>query len=91
MKWKPLHLFLYHKDDEVTRSNYEQLCRMEGIKNIQPISDCQSYLPKTYRADKGTWPFPHWDSYWMCDGLIYKYILNNIDKVKSSSVILSGC
>jgi hypothetical protein len=84
----PLFLFLYHKNDLVTQANYEQLCKAEGKENIQPISDCQSYLENTYRADEGTWEFPHWDSYWMCDGLIYKYILNNKHIVKSKSAII---
>lgn len=86
--WKPLHLFLYHKNDPATLANYEKLCLEEGEGNIQPISDCQSFLPRTFRADQGKWPFPHWDSYWMCDGLIYKYILNNKDRVESSSVVV---
>lgn len=85
---QPLFLFLYHKDDLVTRFNYNQLCRIEGQENIQPISDCQSYLKNTFRVDDGEWPFPHWDSYWMCDGLIYKYILNNKEKVLSRSAII---
>lgn len=85
---KPLFLFLYHKDDFVTRSNYDHLCKLEGMENVQPISDCQSYLPNTYRADLGEWEFPHWDSYWMCDGLIYKYILNNKQKVLSRSEVV---
>lgn len=84
---KPLHLFLYHKLDEATRLNFEQLCEMEGEINVQPISDCTSYLPNTFRADHGKWEFPHWDSYWMCDGLIYKYILNNKDRIISSSTV----
>ena len=86
-KWKPLHLFLYHKNDDVTYDNYKQLCLMEGKKNVQPISDCQSFLPKTFRADLGKLLLPHWDSYWMCDGLIYKYILMNTDRVLKSSAI----
>jgi hypothetical protein len=86
-KWKPLHLFLYHKNDDVTYDNYKQLCLMEGKKNVQPISDCQSFLPKTFRADLGKSLLPHWDSYWMCDGLIYKYILMNTDRVLKSSAI----
>jgi hypothetical protein len=86
--WKPLHLFLYHKNDQATVANYEKLCIEEGEDNIQPISDCQSFLPRTFRADQLKWMFPHWDSYWMCDGLIYKYILNNKDRVESSSVVI---
>jgi hypothetical protein len=86
-KKKPLHLFLYHKSDNATVANYEQLCLMEGEENVQPISDCSSYLPGTFRADHGPWPFPHWDSYWMCDGLIYKYILNSVDRILSCSTI----
>jgi hypothetical protein len=84
----PLFLFLYHKNDLITKINYEQLCKIEGEQNVQPISDCQSYLKNTYRADEGIWEFPHWDSYWMCDGLIYKYILNNKNKVRSKSAII---
>ncbi len=84
----PLFLFLYHKNDFVTQLNYDQLCRIEGSENVQPISDQQSFLKNTYRADQGTWDFPHWDSYWMCDGLIYKYILNNKDYVSSKSAIV---
>lgn len=86
-KWSPLHLFLYHKDDEATRGNFDQLCSMEGAENVQPISDCRSYLKGTFRADQGKWPFPHWDSYWMCDGLIYKYVLANRDRILASSVV----
>ena len=86
-KWKPLHLFLYHKNDDVTRANYEQLALIEGDENVQPISDSQSYLPNTFRADLQKWPFPHWDSYWMCDGLIYKYLLYNKERVLSSSYV----
>jgi hypothetical protein len=86
-KWSPLHLFLYHKDDDATRNNFEQLCHVEGRDNVQPISDCRSYLNGTFRADRGKWSFPHWDSYWMCDGLIYKYVLENIDRVLSSSAV----
>lgn len=85
--WRPLHLFLYHKDDDATRNNFEQLCSVEGSENVQPISDCRSFLKGTFRADHGKWPFPHWDSYWMCDGLIYKYVLANRDRVLSSSAI----
>lgn len=85
---KPLFLFLYHKNDLTTRINYRQLCRIEGIENIQPISDCQCYLPNTYRADLGKFEFPHWDSYWMCDGLIYKYILDNKQKILSRDSIV---
>jgi hypothetical protein len=85
--WRPLHLFLYHKDDDATRNNFEQLCGLEGSDNVQPISDCRSYLKGTFRADHGKWPFPHWDSYWMCDGLIYKYVLANRDRVMSSSAV----
>lgn len=84
---RPLHLFLYHKSDDATLANYEQLCQLEGESNVQPISDRLSYLPNTFRADKGKWTFPHWDSYWMCDGLIYKYILNNKDRVSSCSTV----
>jgi hypothetical protein len=84
---KVLHLFLYHKKDELTKSNYLQLCKFEGSGNVQPISDCQSYLPNTYRADEGSWEFPHWDSYWMCDGLIYKYVLNNESELKKREII----
>jgi hypothetical protein len=86
--WKPLHLFLYHKNDPATVANFERLCSEEGDSNIQPVSDCQSFLPSTFRADHGKWPFPHWDSYWMCDGLIYKYILNNKDRVMASSAVV---
>lgn len=85
--WRPLHLFLYHKDDDATRSNFEQLCSVEGSENVQPISDCRSFLKGTFRADHGKWPFPHWDSYWMCDGLIYKYVLANRERILSSSAI----
>jgi len=87
IKHEPLHLFLYHKDDAATRSNYDQLVEFEGLERVQPISDCQSSLKNTFRADRGKWQFPHWDSYWMCDGLIYKYVLENKDRVLDSSVV----
>jgi len=85
---RPLFLFLYHKNDLATHENYNQLCKIEGSENVQPISDCQTFLPNTYQAELGKWDFPHWDSYWMCDGLIYKYILNNKDKVLLKSAIV---
>lgn len=85
--WRPLHLFMYHKNDDATRNNFEQLCDLEGSDNVQPISDCRSFLKGTFRADHGKWPFPHWDSYWMCDGLIYKYVLANKERVLASSAI----
>lgn len=85
---QPLFLFLYHKNDFVTQVNYNQLCKIEGFENVQPISDCESFLENTYRLDDGGWEFPHWDSYWMCDGLIYKYVLNNKSKILSRSSII---
>jgi len=87
-KIEPLFLFLYHTNDPITHANYNQLCKIEGSENIQPISDCQGFLPNTYQAQFGAWDFPHWDSYWMCDGLIYKYILNNIQTVLARSEIV---
>jgi hypothetical protein len=85
--WNPLFLFLYHKDDAVTRINHRQLCLMEGKDNVHPISDCISVLDGTFRADKDPWSFPHWDSYWMCDGLIYKYVLGNSRSISKRSAI----
>lgn len=84
----PLFLFLYHKNNLITKINYHKLCSVEKVENIQPISDQQSYLPNTFRTDKVPYLFPHFDSYWMCDGLIYHYILYNKEYILSKSAIV---
>ena len=86
-KWKPLHLFLYHKDDDITRANYKQLCIFEAEENVQPISAHYSYLPKTFRVDEGEWPIPNIHEHSLCDTLIYKYILLNKQRVLKSSAV----
>lgn len=85
--YRPLFLFIYHKDDPVTRKNYYQLCKMEGSEYIVPISDCQSFLHNTFRCDIGPWPFKHSDSYGRVDGLIYKYVLEKSKHIRKHSIV----
>lgn len=85
--YKPLFLFIYHKDDPVTRKNYYQLCKMEGSSSVVPISDCQSFLHDTFRCDVGPWQFKHSDSYGRVDSLIYKYVLTKSKHVRKHSIV----
>jgi hypothetical protein len=86
---KPLFLFFYHKDDEITKSCYRQLCLIEGEQNVVPVSNNLSYLPNTFCLNNFPALFNHGDDYWMYDGLIYKYVLLNKDLILSKDAIIT--
>lgn len=89
MEHKPLFLFFYHLEDLITLQCFEQLCKIEGAENIQPVSSYSRYLPNTFCLKDHDNLFDHGDNYWMYDGLIYKYVLLNKDLILSKDVVIT--
>jgi hypothetical protein len=85
----PLFLFFYHKQDSITESCYRQLCQIEGLENVIPVSNNLSILPNTFYLPDYPSLFPQYSDYWMYDGLIYKYVLHNKESLLSKDVIIT--
>lgn len=85
---KPLFLFMYHKNDVVTRSTYNQLEKTESRHSIVPICEYNSYLPNTYNCSTEPWQFHHHETWVRADSLIYKYVLEKARYVRKHSAVV---
>ena len=88
MRHKPLFLFIYHNNDNITINNYKQLQKVEKDQDIVPICELNSYIPNTYNCSETPWTFHHYDTYSRVDSLIYKYALEKSHYIKQHTSVI---
>lgn len=71
-------LFVYHKNDDVTHSNWERMSKFNS--RVSPISDDISSIPKTWKMNVNKKYVPDRDKYWNCDTKVYNWTIHNREK-----------